>query len=378
MSIRNTALVALAAAVLPTLPQPASAQNPGVTWQTETRFEFAGAMGTLMGAFGGQEPQIRQTWMLDGVHRTDDGETGSILRAADGTYTSIDHGARTWFTMTFEEMMAAAEQAMAEATAGASGAPGGGATGSADPDQPEIQADFRFDVDRRGDRRDFGEWEAERVVLTMYMEMRAETDEGEMQDAGEIVLVNDLWLSRDFPSEDALMAEAMSGAGGAWIEQMRASGRDMVAQVTAANPRVGAALERMQEEMEGLEGVAMESHAYVVSALPGAEWETDEVLALNDAPLSEGLGSVMGDAAGDAARDAAADAARSAMGRFGGLFGGGDDEEEEPEEPAPPAWSVLTRVTTRLIDARIGSFGAEVFEIDSSYTERRPDWLGGN
>lgn len=378
MSIRSTLLTALAAAGPLALPVAVSAQNPGVTWQTETRFEFAGAMGTLMGAFGGQEPQVSQTWMLDGVHRTDDGETGTILRVGEGSYTHIDHGARSWFTVTFEEMMAAAEQAMAEAATGAGGAPAGGTPGAADPDQPEIQADFRFEVDRRGDRRDFGEWEAERVVLTMYMEMRAETEEGDMQDAGEIVLVNDMWLSRDFPSEDALMADAMSGAGGEWVEQMRASSQDMVAQVTAANPRVGAALERMQEEMEGLEGVAMESHAYVVSALPGAEWDTDEVLALNDAPLSEGLGSVMGDAAGAAARDAAADAARSAMGRLGGLFGGGDDEDDEPEEPAPPSWSVLTRVTTRLIDARMGSFGPEVFEIDSSYTERRPDWLGGN
>ncbi|MBT8334955.1 MAG: hypothetical protein KJO11_00020 [Gemmatimonadetes bacterium] len=370
----RTSCCVLTAAVA-ALVLPSDAQSQGIRYTEETHVEFAGMMGTMMSAFGDQDPMETTTWMQDGLLRTDDGTTSTIVNLAEGSYTFIDHETRTFFRATFEEMMAGLEN-MADGTL--QGAPPAGDEAPAEDEmppeeeEPRVEAEFDFDADRTGERRTFGDYEAERVILTMTVEFLAEDEEGDMQEAGDMVMVNDMWISAEFPTG----AEFLEGEGAEWVEDMQASSEDTMGRIMEANPQVGVAMERMQEEMEGLEGTTLESLAYVVLVTPGRELDRDAVLALNEQPLSEGLGSVVGDAAGAAARDAAADAARSAVGRIGGLFGRRNDEEEEPE-PEVPAQSVLTRATTRITGVETGLFPAEVFQVDPSYTEQRPAWMGG-
>ena len=379
-TIRRSIPIALAV-TLAVLPSPTRAQS-GVHYTSATTMEYAGALGTMMGAFGAEDPTESATWMQEGMMRTDDGRTSHVTNMLDGTFLVIDHENRTYFRSSFAEMMEWANQMSADMggdmaarptgdAAAASGAPA--SSDGATSEDPRVEADFSFDADRTGERRSFGEWEAERLILTMNIEFTAEDDDGSMQEAGDMVMVTELWISEDFPSASDMMADALADGDMPWLTDMteRDSGME---QIMATNPQVGTALARMQEEMDGLDGTTLESTAYVVVVAPGQELDRDAVLAMTGQPLSEGMGAVAGRAAGNAARDAAADAARSAAGRLGGLFG---RKKEEPEEPEVPAQSILTRVTTRVIDIEAGPFAAEVFEVDPTYTEQPAPWATG-
>lgn len=367
------------AVTLAVLPTSTRAQARGVHYTSATTMEYAGALGTMMGAFGAEDPTESATWMQEGLMRTDDGRTSHVTNLLDGTFLVIDHEDRTYFRSSFAEMMEWANQMSSEMAgdieAGSGAAPSGApaSSGDAASDDPRVEADFSFDADRTGDRRSFGEWEAERLVLTMNVEFTAEDDDGAMQDAGDMVMVTELWISEDFPSASELMGDALAQGDMPWLTTMNERDSAME-QIMAANPQVGTAMARMQEEMDGLEGTTLESTAYVVVVAPGQELDRDAVLAMTGQPLSEGMGAVAGRAAGNAARDAAADAARNAAGRLGGLFG---RRQEEPEEPEVPAQSIMTRITTRVVDIETGPFAAEVFEVDPTYTERPAPWATG-
>ena len=381
-TIRRSIPLALAT-VLAVLPSSTQAQARGVHYKSSTTMEYAGTLGTMMGAFGAEDPTESETWMQEGMMRTDDGRSSTVTNLLDGTYLVIDHEERTWFRTSFAEMMDFANQMSADVAGdmaanppsdapARAGAPD--ASDEAGSEEPRVEADFTFDADRTGDRRSFGEWEAERVILTMNVEFTAEDDEGGMQDAGDMVMVTELWISEDFPSASALMADALAEGDVAWLGAMDERDTSGMDQIMAANPQVGTAMERMQEEMEGLDGTTLESTAYVVVVAPGQELDRDAVLAMTGQPLSEGMGTVAGRAAGNAARDAAADAARNAAGRLGGLFG---RKKEEPEEPELPAQSILSRITTRVIDIEEGPFEPAIFEVDPTYTEIPAPWGTG-
>jgi hypothetical protein len=392
-SMRLPTLAGILALTVAGVTVPSTAHAQGAHYTTTTRLELAGAMGTMMGALSDNEPTVSETWVQDGMMRTDDGSTSTIVNLVEGTLLVIDHESRTFFRTSFAEMMAASQQAMDQVGAAATAPEDpAAASGQEAAESPTLEADYSFDMDRTGERRTVGEYDAERVIVTMEIDFEAESEDGERVEALDMVMINDMWVSSDFPSAETIMAEAAMEGGMAWAGEMSAAGAGGFDEIMAANPRMGAAMERMAEEMDGLEGTTIESRAYVVTVAPGQELDRDAVLALNDQPLSEGLGSVLGDAAGDAAenaardaaRDRAAEAARGAMGRLGGLLGrrNNDEEEKEDEEELERrmqlrAQTVLSRITTTLTSVEMGPFPAEVFQPDPDYTERRPEWLGG-
>jgi len=367
----------LLATTLVLLPSSARGQMRGVHYTSTTTMEYAGTLGTMMGAFGASDPTESETWMQEGMMRNDDGTSSTVTNLLDGSYLVIDHEERTYFRSSFAEMLDMANQMSAD-VAGDMGTnpPAGAPASSGDPasEEPQVEADFSFDADRTGDRKAFGEWEAERVILTMNIEFTAEDEDGAMQEAGDMVMVTELWISEDFPTAEALMGDALAEGDLAWVGAMGERDTSGMDQIMAANPQLGTALERMEEEMDGLDGTTLESTAYVVIVAPGQELDRDAVLAMTGQPISEGMGAVAGRAAGNAARDAAADAARSAAGRLGGLFG---RKKEEPEEPEVPAQSIMTRITTTVTSIEAGPFAAEVFEVDPSYTEVPAPWVAG-
>ncbi len=356
------------------LPSATVGQTPGVHYTSTSRVEFAGAIGTMMGAFGGGDPTESETWMQGGTIRTDDGATSTVTNLLEGWYLMIDHDTRSYFRTTFADMMAFADSATAAA---AGQMPATQPSAAGDAEDPGVEAEFSFDADRTGERKSIGGYEAERVILTMNVEFSAEDEEGAMQEAGDMVMVTELWITDSFPSADAELAEAFADLDEEWLEGMNERGTGAMDQIMATNPQLGTAMQRMQEEMDGLDGTTLESTAYVVLLAPGNELDRDAVFALSGQPLSEGLGSVAGRAAGSAAQDAAVDAARSAAGRLGGLFGRKKSEPEEPAEPEMPTQSVMARITTMVTSIEAGPFDAQVFQVDPSYTERPAPWAGG-
>jgi len=326
-------------------PLPASAQ--ALTWTTVSSMEMAGVMGSMMSMFSDMdEPTTETVWVGEGMMRTDSEESSTIMNLAEGRMIQIDHDARTWFAVEFGDMEAMSERMRADAAAEMeSGDPEAG-------EMPEFEGEF--DVERTGVTREVGGYDAEQVLMTLTMEARDEEQEGEPL-AGRMVLLTEMWMSEELASHPAF-AEMREGA----MEFARGGMSSGEFGPMAADPRMADAMERMQEEFEGLDGMAVRTTSLFL-LLPGElEFDREAAVASLEEELS-GDGPSLADLAG-------AGAARSAL---GGLFGR-RDEPEEPEVGQQP----LMRMVQEVRDVRSVDLDPTLFQPPADYREVESPWGG--
>jgi len=113
-----------AAAMLLLLPtSPLAAQD--VRYETVTSLELPGVLGTAMrvaARLGGGSTTTKETTYIKGGRMRTDSDDGSIIVDLEGRrWTELDHRARTYRTMTFDEALAQARRAMSGARDGSAG-----------------------------------------------------------------------------------------------------------------------------------------------------------------------------------------------------------------------------------------------------------------
>lgn len=328
------------------LAAPAAAQD--VTYRTESSFALDGALGSvvrLAARLGGAPTNYVETTYLKGKRmRVDSEGSSTILDLEGGRMIFLDHENRTFTRFTFEDMAEAMHALGAQAEA---------AQAASRQEQPAAEGDveweFRMSVDRPGERRDVGGYAAERVFLTMEMEGHARGEEMEPEDGGRIVVLNDMWLSKDVPAYTA-----MQGLGEAYVGEMRAGSAGSIEGLQGAfaqDPRTRAALEEARREAEKLDGMSVESTTYIVTVAPGAEFDREAVL--NPAKADE-------PSAGQ----------RAVRGILGGRLGRAEAQPEEPQEA--PAQGTLMRFTSRLTDVSTDPVPASLFEVPEGYSQVEP------
>jgi hypothetical protein len=346
---------------------PVATAAQDLRYLTVSRAEFAGMMGTMMRMAGeGNEADTTTTWMKGSLLRTDDADgTSSIMDLSTMTMTMVDHGAETYWTTSFEEMVASAEAAMAEADAQMEEQAREG------EEVPEIQ--YSLDVDRTGERREINGFDAEQVIMTMRIEPDPEAAEdadaaAAMEGAGQMMWVTELWLSTEVPTW-----ERMRDAVGDDLERFRDPAGSDASGMMTGSPRMRAAMQEMGEQMEGLEGESVRTVMFMVLVPTGSDFDRDAVMAMADEPLPEGpsLSDLMGQAMAESAKESAASAVKRRLGGLGGLFGGGGDDEEEEEEEAPPAASqvILMKMINEIVDVQEATLDAADFVPPATYTE---------
>ncbi|MFH1764463.1 MAG: quinolinate synthase NadA, partial [Gemmatimonadota bacterium] len=70
-----------------------------VSYTTAAKVEFGGGLGTLMRMVPGAQDEQRVTTHLKGaLMRTDTDESSSIINAAEGRFTEIEHPGKTFYT----------------------------------------------------------------------------------------------------------------------------------------------------------------------------------------------------------------------------------------------------------------------------------------
>lgn len=324
LALASAGLLALAA------PQaPLDAQ--GVTYVTVTKPEMSGAMGMVARLAPGALGLSTVTTAMQGTfYRTDEGEaTSTIIDLAAKRYTFLDHGERTYYSVSFEEMMAQAEAAMAqlsEAQPSAGGAP-------------------PIEVERTGKTQTIEGVTAEQLV--MWMEPAA-GGQPQAEGMGSMAFVSEIWYSKDFPGYEELMkAQEAMGAGAAGLDA-----------ALAGDPAMAEWGKRLAEEMKGLEGIPVRTVTSMVMVPPGATFDREAVLAAGDKP-SEGGGGA-----------SAANAARQAL---GGLMGRGRrQQQEQPAPDAAPTQSVFMRVIQTVQDVKTGAIPDERFQVPAGYREMIP------
>lgn len=333
----------------------ASALPPAVTAQalhytTVSTFEMGGTLGALMSAFSdADEPTVEEVWIGDGTMRMDADGASTILRMGEGRMVQIDHEARTWYTMDFGDMTAAAARAREDAMASRDEAMADTAA------MPEFEGEF--DVERTGRTSTISGYDAEQVLFTLTIEARGDAEAGggageEGPLAGRMVLLSEMWISPEL-TEHPAFAQMSEEAREFALGGLEAGGE---MGPLAADPRMADAMERMQEELGDLDGMAVRTTSLFV-LLPGdLEFDREAALEALGRELDQGPG--LAGAAGAGAMDAA----RSAL---GGLFGGRDDEPEEPELTQQS----LMRMVQEIRDVESVSLEPGFFDPPADYRE---------
>ncbi len=343
-----------------------------VKFTTVSRSEFGGVLGTMMRMAPGAQDPTRQTTSIKGSSmRTDDEGSSTIMDMAEGRFTTLDHEARTFYTFTFADMAAQMEGARAEMEAARAEAQ---AEQRGDEPPPEVEFETKLTVDRTGRTQRMDGYTAEQVLMIIEIIPKVAPEEGaDMQQAGTMVLFNDIWMSKDFPGYEAYKRAteefAKEAAGKMDMEGMGSA----LQQAFASDPRMKEAFEKSAEEMKDMEGLAVRTVSSFFMVPVGVPFDRDAAMASADQPLPQGpdLGGVA--AAG------AREAARSAVSNItGGLLGRRRQQQPPPEEAAPaPTQTPITRVTSVIEDVVAGSLSADLFRVPAGYTEVKPDWIRG-
>lgn len=336
---------ALAACLLSSLSAVSAAQD--ISYWTTTRAEFGGTLGRIMRVVpGGSDPQEKKTSIHGNMMRVDNEGRSTIMDMDSSKFVFLDNPTRTYWTMEWgdigEMWQQAAEAEMPEAERAAY---------TDEETRRTVTYDVSFDVDRTGHTERIAGYEAERVFLTFQMDAIEEDEENpDSVTGGTMVLLTELWISNDFPATEAMKRMRPGGQVDTEVDPMALS----------YDPRIGAAMERLQEEMEGLDGISLRTVSHFVAVPLELDFDRDAVL--RDAERS-----LVADVA-DAAASSAVNSARRRLGGIAGRFG---RRSREPEPPRPEQ-VVFMRVISEIHDVSEAPLDAGIFTVPDDYTERDP------
>lgn len=145
---------------------------------------------------------VETTYIKGRRMRTDADDNSSIIDLESGRVTILNHPAKTYSTFSFQEM--ADEVREAGRSADGREASGG--------QEAQANLEFRFSVDDANERQKVAGYDAERFFLTMEAEAEAVPEgETEMEKAGTLVLLTDMWSSKDRSISSCSLGVSPSG-----------------------------------------------------------------------------------------------------------------------------------------------------------------------
>jgi hypothetical protein len=345
-----TALVCSAAAVMLAMPSSVAAQD--VQYETVTKLDMPGAMGTAMRLAarmgGGSTETVETTYIKGRRMRTDSDDSSTIIDLEAGRFITLDHKAKTYVSMTFDEML---ELTRAQAEQLKSGVREEG------PADAESQVNFRFAVDATNERQQISGYNAARVFLTMEAEGEF-TPEGETrrEQAGTLVVLTDMWTSKDVPAFAALStfndasAQRFATQGSAMAEAMAAA--------FAGQPNMKVAFEQSAEQARKVDGMPIRTVTRFISVAHGQKF--DRAMATDPKP--------------EAGPGVAQQAGRAALGRLGraaAAAAGGRQQQQQQAEPgqaqAEMTQATLMTVTSEVRNISSRTLDAALFEVPAGY-----------
>ncbi len=338
--------VAVAAAfVVPTL---LTAQ--GVTVQSTSDTRFFGALGGVMSMAarmgGASMSNVPSTTYLSGHRmRTDDERSSSIVDVDAGRFTTIDHKAKSYSTMTFEEMAAMLEKAQQDAKAQMAKSK---AKQAQDPNasKDEVDVQYKVAVDRPGQHEKIAGFDAEHVFITITLEGTAKPEGEQAQAVGTMVVLLDQWMSKDAPQIEAMkeFQQAFAAKAGQAFQQQAAG----LQAAFASDPRLKDGMAAAAKELQKVPGIALRSTTYMTLVPPDKTFDRSLVLSAS-----------------------AAEAAKPAEKKSGGLRGmmnavkaaAAEQEAKSNRGPQEASQSTLMSVTSQVQSIKTGAVPAGVFEV---------------
>lgn len=239
---------------------------PLVRYHTTTTAHIPGL--SRMASLVGVPTAIVQTITMDAYRqRTDnaDGKGSTIVDAAGGRFITLDHEARTYRIMTFEEMV---QGLRSEKT---TPAPRQDA-----PSQVQGEAQFDLKVERTGKREEIHGTPTEQLILIMESRYTVTDAQAQQTQNGKFYLVADLWMSEQLGGYQTMqafqqrMGQEMREALGAQRPGLSMPGMDA---------RMGAAMARLSEEMAKVQGQPVRTTTWMVLVPIDQELDLERVMA---------------------------------------------------------------------------------------------------
>lgn len=278
VTLRTVLATALAAAA-PLTTSALSAQD--VTVHSTSTVRFYGGFGKLMSMaarFGGKnlnEPIAGTTYISGHKMRSDNGDNAAIIDLDAGRWINIDNKAKTYTSMTFEEMSAMLHNMADSIKAGSREA---AAKEKSSDAKGDVDLKYQVKVDRPGEHAKIAGADAERVFMTITTTANV-TPEGEKtQEAGSMVFFVDEWVSKD-----AAQVAAMREFQKLYVQKLGQEFQGTVKSLDAAfsaNPQMREGFEAAAKERAKVPGVSVRSTTYVAFVPAGMTF--DRQLALND------------------------------------------------------------------------------------------------
>lgn len=259
-----------------------------VTVHTTSTVRFLGGFGRVMSIaarFGGQnmnDPITGATYISGHKMRTDNGTDGTIIDLDAERFISIDGKAKTFSTMTFDELSAMLK-GMGDSLKSASNQAAAQAKKS--EEKGEVDLKWQVKVDRPGERAKIAGADAERVFVTIMTTANV-TPEGEKtQEAGSMVFFVDEWVAKE-----AAQTAALKEFERLYFEKLGRQFESTAKSLDAAfsaNPQMKEGFAAAAKERQKVGGVSMRSTTYVSFVPAGMEF--DRKLAMNEqaAPAAE-------------------------------------------------------------------------------------------
>lgn len=346
----------------------------GVSYTTVSKGEFGGSLGTLLRLVPGAQDESRETTHFQGAFmRTDSEESSTIMNFGEGRFTLLEHPDKSFFSYTWEEMMAAMSAGMAEAEAAAEAE--AEEAEAEQSEEPDATFEVKLSSERTGRTMEIGGYPAEQFLMVIEVVPATEEAIQEAADSGSMAVLSEIWISRDVPGWEELKKAQEEAAAQAMGNAGASAQAEALQQALASDPRMQDAYKENLKALEEMDGLAVKTVTSFVTVPPGMTLDKEQVLAMTNQPLSAGVGEAVADAAAEEAKETARGAVRNLT---RGVLGRRRQQEEEPKEEAQPeqAQFILMRVTSLVEDIKTGPLPDELFQPPADYQEKDPPWKG--
>jgi len=321
---------------------PPAAYTQDVQYETVTKIDLPGALGTMMRAAarlgGGSMETVETTYIKGNRMRTDVDASSTILDLDGRRMILLDHQARTYRTIGFDAAAAHAEQAAQDIRDARDGRT---VTGS---DDASGQVSFRFAVDRANERKQIAGYNAERFFITMEAEGEFVPEDGaEREETGTLVVLTDLWSSTDVPVLGA--RGAFDDASAREYAEAGSSLAEALAAAFAEDPSLQVAFEQSAAEASKIEGMPVRTVMTFVGVAPGHRFDRSLVTQ----PRQES-------------------GARRALGRLGARAAAAAGQAGT-QDAAEPTQSVLITMTSEVRNVSTRTLDPSLFEVPEGYRQ---------
>jgi hypothetical protein len=229
----------------------AAALRADIQTQEKNQVKFAGAMGRIMGVFGGKAMRegVTDTIAVKGNRKISFNDTiGTIIDLDEEKVYQLDMKAKTYKVLTFDDIRRQFEEA-AERAKKAEDKSKETSEPANNPDAKQIQIDF--DVKDTGEKKNINGYDCREVVLTVTVHEKDKT----LEQSGGMVLTTHEWLAPRIPSMqeiadfDRRYAEKLHGPSYAAMPSA-----DQMAAAAAMYPMLAPALGRFNDERVNMDG----------------------------------------------------------------------------------------------------------------------------